>query len=90
MTDDFSQICLAAISANKDDLKISSSGAIFPLIARQIIQEGGVVYGCTLTKDCKAQHIRISNIDEIKQLQGSKYVQKRYLDIVLYFSAERR
>ncbi len=75
MTDDFSQICLAAISANKDDLKISSSGAIFPLIARQIIQEGGVVYGCTLTKDCKAQHIRISNIDEIKQLQGSKYVQ---------------
>ena len=75
MTDDFSQICLAAISANKDDIKVSSSGAIFPLIARQIIQDGGIVYGCALTKGSKVQHIRISNINEIKQLQGSKYVQ---------------
>ncbi|MBR4719934.1 MAG: Coenzyme F420 hydrogenase/dehydrogenase, beta subunit C-terminal domain [Lachnospiraceae bacterium] len=53
----------------------SSSGGAFSLFALNILNNGGVVYGCELDKDLKSRHIRIDNAAELQRLRGSKYVQ---------------
>ncbi|MBQ9314243.1 MAG: Coenzyme F420 hydrogenase/dehydrogenase, beta subunit C-terminal domain [Clostridia bacterium] len=67
-----------ACSKEEDILKKSSSGGIFATIAKAIINDGGVVYGCALRKEddyLKPVHIRIDNNDDLIKIQGSKYVQ---------------
>lgn len=53
----------------------SSSGGIYPLIAKNIVSNGGVVYAVELTKTFDLQYCRVSDLDGIKRTQGSKYVQ---------------
>lgn len=54
----------------------SSSGGIFSELAKQVIQKGGVVFGCAMTDDCKkAHHIMAEKIEDFKHLRGSKYIQ---------------
>mgnify|MGYP000706797754 CR=1 FL=1 len=51
-----------------DDLirKQSSSGAIFSLIAEKILSLSGIVYGVTMTDDCKgAEFVRVDNIEQL-------------------------
>ena len=64
----------AAINHNSEIRRRSSSGGTFYQICKLIIEEGGVVYGCAWDSDMTARHIRISKVDDIKKLQGSKYV----------------
>lgn len=59
----------------------SSSGGTFTLLAENIIKSGGIVYGCAMTDDCTACHIRVDNIKDLKKLRSSKYVQSRLGDI---------
>ena len=55
---------------------MSSSGGVFSLLAIRIIELGGVVVGCTMTADCKeAKHITVDNVEQLKCLYGSKYLQ---------------
>jgi len=84
---------------NKDE-KIrmeSSSGGIFTLLAINIINRGGVVFGASFNNENLVEHICIDNIYDLYKLRGSKYLQsntnitykkvKDYLDknvIVLY------
>jgi len=65
------------IAYNKDqkDRISSSSGGIFISLARQVILEGGVVYGAALDEDMRVRHIRVETEDCLSELQGSKYVQ---------------
>ena len=59
-----------------DDVHLkSSSGGIFSLLAENVLKKNGIVYGAAYTEDCSVQHIRISSIDDIEKLRGSKYVQ---------------
>lgn len=59
----------------------TSAGAAF-VLAKFILRNNGVVYGCT-GEDCwHVKHIRIINEEELIRLQGSKYVQS---DIGLIF-----
>ena len=53
----------------------SSSGGAFSEIALQILKHQGVVFGCTLNKELKAEHTFIENESELKKIRGSKYVQ---------------
>ena len=55
----------------------STSAAIFPLLAEGILNKGGVVYGCAwdFEDEIYAKHIRISDLNELYKLRGSKYVQ---------------
>lgn len=55
----------------------SSSGGIFSLIAEDVLQRGGIVYGAAFNTDFEVHHIRISQISDLHLLQGSKYVQSR-------------
>lgn len=53
----------------------SSSGGLFPELAETIVNDGGVVYGAAFDADYKVEHREVSRIEDIKALQGSKYVQ---------------
>ena len=67
----------AYVAYNKcrDERETSSSGGIFVLIAKKIISEGGAVYGAAVCENMEVRHVRACTNDDIKRLQGSKYVQ---------------
>ena len=59
----------------------SRSGGIFTALSDQILSNGGVVYGCVLTDDFDAVHIRADNAEERNRMRGSKYIQSKLGDI---------
>ena len=65
----------AAVNKNKDVLKNSSSGGVFYELALKIIEDGGIVFGAAFNEKLEVQHIGIEKKEDIKKLQGSKYVQ---------------
>lgn len=70
---------VAAWGANAGDAALrarSSSGGMFSLLAQNVLEAGGVVFGAALTEHCsKAAHIMVENAAQLSLLQGSKYVQ---------------
>ncbi len=62
---------------NKDEtIRLSSSsGGVFYEIAKTILSQGGVVFGCYMNNRNEAEHTFIETLDDLKALQGSKYVQ---------------
>lgn len=72
----FGPIYYKAHTTNKNWEAESSSGGIFPAIANFILQSGkGVVFGAELTNEGTVTHSYITDIKDIKRLQGSKYIQ---------------
>ena len=56
----------------------SSSGGAFTEIARPILEDGGVVFGCALNDKLQAEHIYVETLEDLEnKLRGSKYVQSR-------------
>ncbi len=56
----------------------SSSGGAFTEIARPILKEGGVVFGCALNENLQAEHTYVESMEDLEhKLRGSKYVQSR-------------
>lgn len=69
---------LAAYMAWTKDEKMrsgSSSGGVFPAIASFILQRGGVVFGAAYDDSMNVCHKCIENVNQLPQLQSSKYVQ---------------
>lgn len=64
----------AALNPDDTERENSSSGGIFSIIAKKIIEEGGVIYGAAFEKDWNVVHKRIDSLEGIAELQGSKYV----------------
>lgn len=65
----------AAYNPNPQARQNSSSGGIFSLFAEWIIQQRGVVFGASFNSEWKVVHTYITSFDELRKLQGSKYVQ---------------
>lgn len=78
--EEIEQKAYATQNKNDEDLKISSSGGMFIAFAKNIISRDGVVYGAAYDQNLKVNHIRVENIEELKLLQGSKYVQSDTAD----------
>ena len=56
----------------------SSSGAVFSLLAEQVLHHEGAVYGVAMSQDCKyAEFTRIDKPRDLSKLRGSKYLQAR-------------
>ncbi len=55
----------------------SSSGGVFSLMAREVLEEGGVVFGAAFDKAFGVHHIYIDRYEEIDSLRRSKYVQSK-------------
>ena len=66
---------LAAWAKEEDIRKSSSSGGVFPVLAKYIVQQGGTVYGAALDEVLTVKHISCENEKQLGKLQGSKYVQ---------------
>lgn len=67
--------CLAAWSRDEAIHTSSSSGGMGYQLAREILRNGGVVYGCSSEDPHHVCHIRVDNEAKLSLLQGSKYVQ---------------
>lgn len=71
----------AAVGKNHKSIEKSSSGGIATILSQAIIEEGGIVYGCSFLKGFQFKHIRCEKLNEIEKLKGSKYVQSNISDI---------
>lgn len=64
----------AAWNKNRKEHLSSSLGGAAYVFSSYILNQGGVVYGCT-SDGIDVRHIRVENYSELSKLQGSKYVQ---------------
>lgn len=66
----------------RDDVRFhSSSGGIFPELAKTVFQLGGVVFGATMSDDNRTAYLKcIECVEELSCLQGSKYIQAEVRD----------
>jgi len=68
-------ICHAAWNKNENIRAGSSSGGVFTSIAQWILLNGGVVFGAGYDKELKVVHKEVCELEGLKDLRGSKYVQ---------------
>lgn len=66
-----------AYCKENDVRRSSSSGGIFSLIAEEVLDREGIVFGAAFDKDMMVHHIGITKKSEIARLRGSKYLQSR-------------
>lgn len=69
------KIAYAVFNKSKKIRDSSSSGGVFYSLAEWVINNHGNVYGAAWTNDLKVNHIKVDINENIKLLQGSKYVQ---------------
>lgn len=67
------QICYAGYT--KTEQCKSYSGGISYAISNYVLSNNGVVYGCVMSISEGPHHKRICDVDDLKAMQGSKYVQ---------------
>lgn len=86
----FPPILKGAYAAKNRDLTErmnSSSGGLFILFAQKVIEQGGVVFGAVFDEKFEVHHTFAENIDEVRQMMKSKYVQSRIENC--YIEAEK-
>lgn len=84
----------AAKNPNEVIRRQSSSGGIFTILAEQIIDEGGVVFGAAFNDKWEVEHSYVENKEQLVKFRGSKYVQSRigesYKDAKSFLKEGRR
>lgn len=69
-------------------LPTSSSGAIFPVLAAEIIHRGGIVFGAAFNENFDVIHTAAETLSELTALCSSKYVQSR-IPVDCYLQAKK-
>ncbi len=64
----------AAQAKDVECLMNSSSGGVFTVIAKYVIDQGGVVFGASWNHNFQLRHIAVTSQDSLDKLRGSKYV----------------
>lgn len=77
----------AAVHKDIAVLNRSTSGGFFTAIARSVLRQNGIVYGCAYEDTFQVHHIRVQREEDLEQLSGSKYVQS---DTLNTFAAAKR
>jgi len=72
---DFKPVAYGGASRDKDVKAQSSSGGMFSLFAKRILDRGGVVYGASYTKGFRVAHEGVRDEEGMKRLRGSKYME---------------
>lgn len=67
----------AAYTKDADVREASSSGGIFSVLAQQILDQKGVVFGAAFAEDFSVHHVMIERGEDLNLLRGSKYVQSQ-------------
>lgn len=66
----------------KDELRANStSGGAFASIATEVLLQNGVVYGASFNGEFKTEHIRIEKAEDLKRIQGTKYLQSNTKEV---------
>ena len=61
---------------------MSSSGGVFTALARDMLANGGVVFGAAFDENLHVEHIGAFNEDEMALMRGSKYLQSDAADAI--------
>lgn len=69
-----------AINKNEKELEESSSGGMFYILAKYVIEKNGVVFGVEYDENLKVRHNFYETLEECKRFQGSKYVRSDIKD----------
>lgn len=67
----------AAVSQNTD-LSTSASGGLFASLAQSMLNDNGIVYGSAMlyeNEQLHVRHLKVTSIEHLNLLKGSKYVQ---------------
>lgn len=67
----------AFTDGDRKSLERSASGGAFAALARQVLREGGIVFGAAAEDDGLVHQISIRSAEELSRLQGSKYAWSR-------------
>lgn len=70
----------AAFNKNDEIRKLSSSGGLFTRLAKQILDDGGVVFGAAFDENYNVHHIYVKTETELEKLRSSKYLQSQIKD----------
>lgn len=72
----------------------SSSGGFFSIIASQVLQQGGIVFGASFDERFNVKHIKINTLNDLYKLRGSKYIQSDinsvYSDVKYFLEQDKR
>lgn len=63
----------AFTDGDRESLEKSASGGAFAALARQVLREGGIVFGAAAEDDGLVHQVHIDSIGDLPRLQGSKY-----------------
>ena len=58
----------------------ATSGGVFPVLAKTVIEQGGVVFGAE-QEQYYVQHRCVEKFEDIERLQGSKYTQSKTVNV---------
>ena len=87
------QSVYAAFNESDEERMNSSSGGIFVLLAKYVLQKGGVVFGSMFDDKWNVIHGYVENESDLCKMMGSKYVQSRignaYCDVLKFLKEER-
>lgn len=61
-------------------LQQSTSGGVFILLAKYVLEKGGVVFGAAYDRNMVVKHTAAETMDAVFPMQGSKYVQSEIGD----------
>lgn len=73
----------AMFNKKDDELIESSSGGVFSVLARYVLEKNGIIYGAAYDDKLKVMHMSVSQINELHKLRSSKYVQSDLKNVFL-------
>lgn len=68
---------------NEEVRRNSQSGGMFTALSDEVLRCGGVVYGCVMSAEFQAMHIRAEDKETRDHMRGSKYIQSKLGDAFL-------
>lgn len=68
---------LAVKNPDEEERMNSSSGGVFLPLAREVINQGGVVFGAVYDESWEVHHVYAEKIEDVYQMMGSKYLQSK-------------
>lgn len=94
-TDEARPLEVYAVKHPDDAVRMnSSSGGVFTLLAEQVIDEGGVVFGARFNDEWDVIHDYAETKDGLMSFRGSKYVQSNvadsYKQVEAFLKADRK
>lgn len=68
---------LAVKNPNDEERMNSSSGGVFLPLAKEVINQGGVVFGAVYDESWEVHHVYAEKIEDVYPMMGSKYLQSK-------------